>query len=156
MKRFDSISVVLVIIGLLCLIQAASAAITYETVKNWDVTYGYILSEKEIRQGDSLYPGKGPVFMVKIGTIAYGYKVESSTYRGVGYKKGVDTGLYGNAIQVYYNPDNPEQSTIDISFDWAYFLTWMLLGVAVFSLEYFWYKLRVKYRPRKPFRKKVL
>jgi len=154
MKRVDSLSVFMIMLGLLCIAQAATSLIDYNSTKDWSVTTGSIISAKDIAQGESLYEGKGPVFMVKIETVAYAYEVESQTYKGLGYTQGTETPASGNSVIVYYDPEEPQKSTIDPTFDWAYLITWIILSVSVFAVEHFWFRLRVKHRPRLPFRKK--
>ena len=154
-KRIDSISVFLIILGLLCVTQATKALVDYYSIKDWKVVTGSIISAQDIAQGESLYDGKGPALLVKIETVAYAYKVEYRAYKGVGYTKGSETPSPGTSVAVYYNPDDPKLSTIDPTLDWAYLLTWIILSVSVFAAEYFWFKLRVKHRPRKPFRKQA-
>lgn len=153
MKRIDVVSATLIFLGLLCVAEAGRSIVTYNDTKDWKEVHGVIYSVKGVAQGDSSYPGKGPVMMVKIEAVAYSYVVDYRTYRGVGYVPGKKASYRGEGVSVYYNPDEPKQSTLDHSLDWAYLLTWLFFGAAVFSAEYFWFRLRVKYRPRLPFRK---
>lgn len=157
-RRIDIMSIFLIILGIFCLVEVVKPIIAYDVKKDWQAVSGRIILAKDITQGDSLYEGKGPALLVKIKTVAYAYEVEYQTYRGVGYADNEKASHPGGKVIVYFNPIDPKQSTIDISFDWAYLLTWIILSAAVFTTEYFWFRLRVKYRhkflQRIPFRKK--
>ena len=157
-RRIDVMSLFLIVLGILCLVEVVKPIIAYDAKKDWEAVSGRIISAKDVTQGDSLYEGKGPALLVKIKTVTYAYEVEYQTYRGVGYADGAKASHPGGKVRVYFNPIDPQQSTIDILFDWAYLLTWIILSAAVFITEYFWFRLRVKYRhkflQRIPFRKK--
>ena len=156
-RRIDSLSILLIILGILCLVEVIKPITVYGAVKNWKAVSGHTISVKDVTQGDSLYEGKAPALLVKLEVIAYAYEVDYRTYRGIGYARS-KTPFVGEIVKVYYNPIEPQKSTTDSSFDWAYFLTWIVLSVSVFIAEYFWFKLRIKYRlkllQRIPFRKK--
>ena len=145
MRRLDSISLVFFgLVGTLVAIMLY-AHLTYFSLQSYLVTCGQVLSTTSLRHGDrSDIVGKPSLLVVNEIFLRYEYFVDSVSYSGLGRIKGGHHLNSGALLEVYYDPENPESSTLDRSYDWAQFLALYIFLLVVLFAEWKWYKYRSK------------
>ena len=145
MKRFDSIS-----IALLVILFSIFGKIGYDYIKflgyqSWQVTNGVVTDKsRKTLGGTGSNVGKGPLLTVDTTVVSYKYWVNGEANYGQGSPVDAIDLREGTSLDVYYNPATPERSVVDISFNWPQFFTWLFFGLIVIIADVAWFNTRRK------------
>ena len=146
MRRVDSVSMSLFVVAGVIAIIFAYAYYMYSSYKDYIVADGQVVTVKSGEHGrGNASVGKLPLLTVSGTVINYEYYVNASHYSGIGRKKGGDTLKGGENIEIFYDPNKPERSTLETRFDWAYFGALFIFLFVVLIAERRWYMLRLNH-----------
>ena len=109
------------------------------TASSWPSTEGHISYSNARKLGGSTGP-KGPVLSVTITEAIYTYRVNDYEYYGHAPVNSKESKTPNQTIEVYYNPNNPNQSILYNGINWPYIIGFSFMGVLFAYVAYSWKK----------------
>ena len=106
---------------------------------NWPSTLGEFDHLETHRLGTTAGQ-KGPVMSANINGVMYIYTVNGNSYYGHAPVSRKDVDYKTKTIEVFYNPDKPEQSVLYKGINWAYFIGLTTIGLLFAYVAYAWKK----------------
>ena len=89
-------------------------------------------------------PGpKGPLMKITVNEASYSYVVNYEVFFGYTVVNSKNNIKHGSEIKIYYNPNNPQQSTTHAGINWAYFTSFISAGIILGFGAYAWH-LKIK------------
>jgi len=104
---------------------------------SWLSTEGRITYSDARKLGSSQGP-KGPVLSVTINEAKYTYHVNEFEYYGHAPVNSKESKTSNKTIEVYYNPNNPSQSTLYNGINWPYIIGFSFMGALFAYVAYSW------------------
>jgi len=135
-----TITNLLLFFSIACILIATYTLYTSWQSTNWPSVTGKASLPSNHTKG-SINSHKSPILTTTITEIYYSYAVsDRGSFFGIAPINKNTNFKSNDRVTVYYNPNNPKQSTLQPGPNWVYFIVFLILGCILAIGAYSWHK----------------